>query len=411
MKNMNNLLKKYAELAVKIGVNIQPNQTLVLNTPIECAEFARLISESAYEAGAREVHINWGDEKSARIKYLMAHDEVFDEVPQWLVDSRMHYMEKGAAFLSIAASNPENLKGCNPERIARSSKASSTALKEFSKRLMSNQNAWSIVSIPTVDWAKKVFPNDSEEVAVEKLWDAIFKIVRIDQEDPVAAWETHKNNLKEKMNYLNSQDLVKLHFKNSIGTDLEMELPEGHIWVGGAEHTQNGVEFIANMPTEEIFSMPKKTGVNGTVVSSKPLNYGGNLINNFKLTFKDGKVVDFSAEEGYDSLKHLIETDEGSHYLGEVALVPFDSPISNSGIIFFNTLYDENASCHFAIGKAYTLCIENGDKMSDEELDAAGANTSLTHVDFMLGTSDLEIRGFNAKGEEIKIFTNGNWAF
>ncbi|GAA0122368.1 MAG: aminopeptidase [Clostridium argentinense] len=405
------MLKKYARLAVKIGVNIQKDQTLVINSPIECAPFTRMVTECAYKEGAKEVVIHWNDELSAKIKYMNASTEVLSEVAPWQLDSVMHYAKEGAAFLSIAASDPELMKEVPIEKFSTAIRARQIAFKEYSKRMMNNENPWSIVSIPTKAWAKKVFPNVSDDEAVEKLWDAIFKIVRVDKEDPVEAWNEHKNNLKEKMDFLNSKNFKEICFKNSLGTDIKMELPENHLWIGGAEKSAEGIEFIANMPTEEIFSMPKRDGVNGVVFASKPLNYAGNLIENFSLTFKDGKVVDFTAEKGYDALKSLIETDEGSHYLGEVALVPFDSPISNSGMIFFNTLYDENASCHFAIGKAYSLCIKGGEKMNEEELLKAGANDSLTHVDFMLGTEDLDIVGTTHDGESVQIFKNGNWAF
>jgi aminopeptidase len=406
-----NFLKKYATLAVKTGVNIQKDQILVIMSPIECAPFTRMIMEEAYNAGAKEVIVHWNDELSTKIRFMKAAEEVFENMPHWQIDSFMHYAEQGAAFLSISASNPELLKDVNADRIAKSQKTRSMGLKDFNARLMSNRNPWSIVSIPTDGWATKVFSGVSIEEAKERLWDAIFKIVRVDQEDPVEAWEKHKANLKEKMDYLNQKNFKTLHFKNAKGTDLHIELPENHLWVAGAEHTQEGVEFIANMPTEEVFSMPKKNAVNGIVYSSKPLNYGGNLIDNFSITFKDGRIVDFAAEQGYDTLKHLIGTDEGSHYLGEVALVPYDSPISNSGIIFYNTLYDENASCHLAIGRAYSLCIKDGDSMSQEELEAAGGNYSLTHVDFMIGTEDLSITGRTSDGIEIAVFTKGNWAF
>ena len=411
MDNKETLLRKYAKLAVKTGINIQKDQTLVVMSPIECASFTRMISEVAYEEGAKEVVIHWNDELSAKVKYMKASDEIFDIFPDWQKESQLYYAKQGAAFLSISASDPELMKEVDPMRIARFQKARQIALKEFNQRLMSNKNAWSIVSIPTAAWSSKVFPGVSQEEAIEKLWEAIFKIVRVDKENPVEAWDIHKNNLKEKMDFLNLNNFKALHFKNSKGTDLTVELPENHLWVGGAEYTSEGVEFIANMPTEEVFSLPKKTGVNGVVVSSKPLNYGGNLIDNFELTFKDGRIVDFKAEQGYDTLKHLIETDEGSHYLGEVALVPYDSPISNSGIIFYNTLYDENASCHFAIGRAYSLCLKDGDNMSEEDLEKAGANSSLAHVDFMIGTSDLSILGMTKEGKEIQIFKDGNWAF
>ena len=409
--NKENLLKKYAKLAIYQGVNVQKNQTLVISSPIECAKFTRMLVEEAYIKGAKEVVVQWNDELTGKLKYKYSPMEVFETVPEWVKESRLSYAKEGACFLSISASDPELLKDVDPKKVATFRKASSIASREFSSRLMSNENAWSIVSIPTVGWAKKVFPNVSEDEAVEKLWDAIFKIVRVDSQDPVKAWEEHKNTLKKNMDFLNSKRFKSLHYTNSLGTDLIIQLPEKHLWAGGAEFTQDGTEFIANMPTEEIFSMPKKTGVNGKVVSSMPLNYGGNLINYFSLTFKDGKVVDFSAEEGYETLKNLLDTDEGAKYLGEVALVPYNSPISNSNIIFFNTLYDENASCHLAFGKAYSLCIKDGEKMSEEELLKEGANDSLTHVDFMIGTKDLQITGTTYDNEKFDIFVNGNWAF
>lgn len=409
--NNENLLKKYAKLAIYQGVNVQKDQILVISSPIECAEFTRMLVEEAYLKGAKEVVVQWNDELTSKLKYQYSPIEVFENVPEWVKESRLSYAKEGACFLSISASDPELLKDIDPKKIATFRKAASISSREFSSRLMSNENAWSIVSIPTAGWAKKVFPNLSEEEAIAKLWDAIFKIVRVDSEDPVAAWEEHKNTLKNNMDFLNSRRFKSLHFENSLGTDLVIELPEKHLWAGGADFTQNGIEFIANMPTEEIFSMPKKTGVNGKVVSSMPLNYGGNLINNFSLIFKNGKVVDFTAEEGYETLKNILDTDEGAKYLGEVALVPYDSPISNSNIIFFNTLYDENASCHLAFGKAYSSCIKDGEKMSEEELEKEGANDSLTHIDFMIGTKDLKITGTTYDDEEIKIFVDGNWAF
>ncbi|WP_072989463.1 aminopeptidase [Clostridium cavendishii] len=409
--NFNKNLRKYATLAVRTGINIQPGQTLVINSPVECLDFTRLAVEEAYKAGAKEVVVHWNDEITTKYKYLYSPLEIFETLPDWSRDSLIYYARLGAAFLSISASDPELLKGIDTKKIKANQKSRSIALSEFQTRLMSNKNVWSVVSIPTKAWSKKIFSELNDEDAVNRLWNEIFKIVRIDKEDPVAAWNEHKKNLKEKMNYLNNKNLKELHFKNSLGTDFHLELATDAIWVGGADYSEEGIEFIANMPTEEVFSMPKKTGVNGIVHSSKPLNYAGNIIDNFSITFKDGKVVDFTAENGYESLKSLIETDEGSHYLGEVALVPFDSPISNSNIIFFNTLYDENASCHLALGKAYSGCVKNGDNLSEEELANKGANDSLTHVDFMIGTSDLSITAIDFDGNNHHIFRDGNWAF
>jgi aminopeptidase len=407
----NKKLEKYARLIVKTGVNIQKGQTLVIASPIECASFTRMIAQYAYEEGARDVVVTWKDELLSKIRFLQAPEEVFEEFPQWQKEFYLSYVKQGAAFVSIAASDPELLKDVNPGRLVKVQKASNTALKEYRERLMSNRNSWCVVSIPTKSWAKKVFSDLSEEEAVEKLWEAILKTVRVDTQDPIAAWEEHKQNLKKSADFLNSNQFKYLHYKNAKGTDLKIELPENHIWLGGSEYTPEGLEFIANMPTEEVFTLPKKTGIHGKVMSSKPLNYNGNVIDDFSLTFKDGKIIDFTAKQGYEILKGLIETDEGSYYLGEVALVPYNSPISNSNILYFNTLFDENASCHLAIGKAYPVCIKDGENMDKEQLDALGVNDSLVHVDFMIGTKDLEIMGTTAAGKEIPVFKNGDFTF
>lgn len=405
------MLEKYARLIVKTGINLQKNQILVIKSPIECASVTRRVAEIAYQEGAKDVVVFWQDELFSKIRYLHAPEEIFDQFPEWQKEFYLSYVGQGAAFLTISATDPELMKDVNPQRMVRAQKASNVALQEFRDRLMSNQNVWCVISIPTVAWAKKVFPNVSEQEAIEILWEAIFKAVRADQMDPVSAWEDHKANLKRSMEFMNSNRFKSLHYKNSLGTDLVIDFPEDHLWVAGADYTPEGVEFIANMPTEEVFTLPKKTGVNGKVVSSMPLNYNGNLIENFSLTFKEGRIVDFAAEGGYEALKSLIETDEGSHYLGEVALVPHNSPISNSKILFYNTLFDENASCHLAIGKAYPVCLKDGEKLSKEELKRVGVNDSLVHEDFMIGTADLEILGTTIEDNEVPVFTNGNFAF
>ncbi|NLY85636.1 MAG: aminopeptidase [Tissierellia bacterium] len=409
MKDFQSKLNEYAKLCVKVGINIQPGQPLVVHAPIEGVEFVRLIAKNAYEAGASEVYVNWNDEVITRLKYEYAPMEVFENFPKWYADGLEDYAKKGAGFLSISAQDPELLKGIDPKKIAANNKSSSIALKEFRNYTMNDKNTWCVVSIPTKSWAKRVFPNLSEDEAVERLWKAIFDATRMNTEDPIKAWQDHMENLKKKVDYLNSLELKSLHYTSANGTDLVVELPEGHIWAGGGAVDQNGVEFAPNMPTEEVFTMPLKTGVNGVVYSSKPLNYGGKLIDEFKLTFKDGRVVDFDAKVGKDTLADLLNIDEGAKYLGEVALVPFDSPISQSNIIFLNTLFDENASCHFALGKAYPTNIKGGEKMTEEELEAHGVNNSLTHVDFMIGTEDMSIIGETKSGEKIQIFKNGNW--
>ena len=404
-------LIKYASLAVNIGVNIQKDNILVISSPIETAEFARLITEEAYKSGAKDVIVHYGDQKLTKIKLENSSLETISNIPEWQAESYNYYARQEACFISISASDPDGLKGVPVEKIGASQKARTSALKEYFDNSMSNKCRWCVLSVPTLSWAKKVFPKVSDDEAMESLWDVIFKTVRVDTENPVNAWEKHNAYLEEKIKFMNNNNFKSVHLKSANGTDLNIELPEGHIWAGGSERDVNGIPFNANMPTEEVFTLPKKTGVNGIVYSSKPLSYGGNLIDNFSITFKDGKAIDFTAETGYDVLKQMLESDEGAKYLGEVAFVPYNSPISNSKLIFFNTLFDENAACHLAFGRAYESCVKDADKYSEEELEKIGVNNSVIHVDFMIGTSDLEITGVNKKGETVQIFSNGNWAF
>ncbi len=403
-------LDKYADLAVRVGVNIQKGQTLVVNAPISTANFVRKVAQKAYEAGAKNVHIEWSDEEITRLKYDLAPDEAFHEYPIWKAKGYEEMAENGAAILSVISSNPDLLKGVDPERIANANKAQGMAMQKFRSFIQSDKISWSIVAVPSESWAVKVFPDVSQEEQVQKLWDAIFMATRVDLDDPVQAWKEHNATLHSKEAYLNEKKYKKLHYK-APGTDLTIELPESHIWIGGGSENEKGTSFVANMPTEEVFTVPLKTGVNGSVSSTKPLSYGGNLIENFKITFENGRITEITAESGEETLKRLVETDEGSHYLGEVALVPHNSPISNSNIIFFNTLFDENASHHLAIGNAYSFCIEGGKTMSKEELESHGVNSSITHVDFMIGSAEMDIDGIKADGTSEALFRNGNWAF
>lgn len=409
MKDFQTKLSDYAKLIVNVGINVQKGEPLVISSPIEGIEFTRLLAKHAYETGASEVHVNWNDEVLTRLKYENAPMEIFESYPLWHAEGMVDYAKRGAGFVSIAAQDPELLKGIDPKKIAAANKSSSMALREWRNYTMNDLNSWCVMSIPTKNWAKRVFPNVSEDEALEKLWDAVFKATRMDSEDPVKAWEKHLDTLQEKVNFLNDKKFKSLHYTSKNGTDLVVGLPEGHIWAGGGGDNSKGTYFVANMPTEEVFTMPHKNGVNGVVYSTKPLNYSGSLIDDFNIRFKDGKVIDFKAKVGEEVLKDLLDIDEGAKYLGEVALVPFSSPISQSNIIFLNTLFDENASCHFAFGKAYPTNIEGGENMSDEELDKAGVNDSLTHVDFMVGSADLSIIGETHSGDKIQIFKDGEW--
>ncbi|HWO74584.1 MAG TPA: aminopeptidase [Bacillus sp. (in: firmicutes)] len=408
MSTFQQQLEKYAELAVKVGVNVQKGQTLVVTATFDAVEFVREVAKKAYEAGAKHVMVDWSDDELTRIKYQMAPDEAFTEYPIWRAKEREELAENGAAFMAIVSSSPDLLKGVDSERIANFQKAAGQALRKYRQYTQSDKVAWTVIAVPSKAWADKVFPNDSN--SVEKLWDAIFKAVRVDQEDPVAAWKKHDETLHEKVDHLNRKRFKKLHYK-AKGTDLVIELHDKHQWVGAGSEDPNGVSFMANMPTEEVFTVPLRDGVNGTVSSTKPLSYGGNLIDNFTLTFENGRIVDVKAEQGEAILKKLVETDEGSHYLGEVALVPHNSPISQSGLLFYNTLFDENASNHLAIGNGYAFCVEGGKKMSEEELEKHGVNSSMTHVDFMIGSADMDIDGIKEDGSVEPIFRNGNWAF
>lgn len=407
---MNNLLDKYAKLVICTGVNLQKGQKLVINAPIECNDFARRVAKAAYEAGGRDVSINWQDERFARLRYDMAANDVFDEFPQWLHDKFQAYMEDGVAVVSIHAADPSVFKGVDSDKLMRKQRADGLALLDYRSAIMNNKLRWCVVSIPTAAWAMKVFPGLKEEQAISRLWEAILSAVRIgDDNDPVRAWQQHVDFMKRAHQFLNGLKLRELHYTNSMGTDLKIRLPEGHIWAGGAELSADQVWFVANMPTEEVYTLPERNGVNGVVYSSKPLSYRGNIIEGMRLVFKDGKAVEATAVTGEEALKQLLTADEGSSYLGEVALVPFDSPISNSGILFFNTLFDENAACHLAFGRAYPTCIQGGEDMDSLELAQHGVNDSIIHEDFMIGTADLDITGITDDGRQVQIFKDGNF--
>ncbi len=410
MSQLDKQLDKYAELAVKMGINIQVGQTLNISAPLAAVDLVRKIVAQAYEAGAKHVFVDWNDEQVNYLKYKLAPEEAFSEFPAWRARGLEELAEGGAAFLTIYAQNPDLLKDIDPKRVATAAKTQSTALSKYRGYLMSDINRWSLISVPTPEWAMKIFPDLDADAAIAQLWDVILEVTRVNNDDPVQTWKEHNARLDETVQYLNKKQYKQLVYE-AEGTNLTVDLPENHVWAGGGAVCAKGLHFNPNMPTEEVFTMPHKNGVNGVVASTKPLNYGGNVIDNFTLTFKNGKVVEFTAEQGYEVLKHLLETDDGAGRLGEVALVPHQSPISESNLIFYNTLFDENASCHFALGKAYPTNIQNGTELTMEQLSEKGVNDSLIHVDFMMGSATMNIDGITADGNREPIFRNGNWAF
>jgi len=405
-------LEEYVELVIRQGVNIQPGQQLVIACSVDCAFFARKAMEAAFSAGASNVHLRWLDDACSRTRYLMADDEVFDSYPAWeklLMDS---LSEQGAAFLNVSASDPEAFKGVDSGRLSRFNIAASAALKDYFEKIITGGVRWCVASVPSEAWAKKVFPDaaNSDE-AISLLWKNIFAATRVGDGKAVEKWELHLDRLKRRMNALNEYHFTAIHLKNGVGTDLRMELPGKHLWTGGGDAAKDGFHFLANIPTEEIFTAPQADGVNGTVVGTMPNVFRGNLIEDFSITFKDGKVVSFDAKSGREHLENMITDIPGMDRLGEIALVEFDSPISNTGILFYNTLYDENASCHLALGSAYPDCVEGGGAMSEEQRKAAGINVSDNHQDFMFGSADMSIVGFTASGEEVVVFKDGNFVF
>ena len=404
-------LQEYAELAVRQGVNIKKGQMLFLTAPITTAPFARMVAKAAYEAGAKNVLTLYTDEKMARLKYEYAPLSVFEKMPAWQAEQRNSAAREGAAFLSILAENPSAFVGVPGEKLLANAKAAHKGFKEFYDHMDAGKIQWSLVAHPSPEWARKVFPDAKDDAEAEaKLFDAILKTVRVSGDGgAVKRWEKHDRMLKARGAKLNRMNLDYLHFENGIGTDLKVYLADGHIFKGGSDKTPNGRKYFPNMPTEEIFTMPHAGKTEGVVKSALPLSYQGTLIENFSLTFHGGMVTEFSAEKGEEALARLLATDEGSKRLGEVALVPYDSPISNSGILFYNTLFDENASCHLALGDCYPDTIEGGEKLSKRALLSRGGNKSVNHVDFMIGTSDLSITGYDKAGKAHPIFRDGNF--
>lgn len=402
-------LVNYAKLAVKVGANVQKGQEVIVKAPIIAKELVRLITEKAYEVGAKRVYYNWTDEQLdiLRLKNL-SESEILD-YPAWKTEMLETLVKRGACCIDIKTIGIGMDEDVDPYKIALDQEITSKALNTYYSYRISDRINWTILIYPTVEWAKRLFPKETREKAMNILWNIIFKMTRAYCEEPIKAWNDHLKTLTLKRNNLNHMKYSKLYFE-APGTDLEISFDLEYHWKGGVSVTDSGIKYVANIPTEEVYTVPVKTGVNGIVTSTKPLNYGGTLIEKLTLEFEKGRIINASSERGEDTLRQLIETDEGSHYLGEVALVPKDSPISLSGIIFYATLFDENASCHLAIGKGFPTCLEGGEGMSEVERKIHGVNDSAIHVDFMIGSDELNIDGETDFGHRKRIFRNGMWA-
>lgn len=403
-------LQRYADVAVRVGVNVQPGQRLVISADIDSAPLVRAMVRSAYEAGARFVDVFWGDGLTALARLQYAPRDSFDEHDGWRDAALTQLVDEGAGLLSITSRDPDLFKGQPPELISHVQRVAAVQRKPLLERVGRNIPNWAVVAAPSPGWATRVFPDLTPEAAVAQLWEAILSMCRLDTPDPVAAWRSHIADLAARRDFLNRHAFAALHYRGP-GTDLTVGLADGHTWESGSSFNAAGTEFVANMPTEEVFTAPHRARVNGVVRSSRPLNYAGVLIDNFTLTFADGRVVQAEAEQGQEVLRNLLDTDEGAARLGEVALVADSSPVGQTGLLFYNTLFDENAACHLALGAAYRFNISDGTTMDDEAFQAAGGNISNVHVDFMIGSNAMDIDGVASDGATTPVLRAGEWAF
>ena len=402
-------LDRLAEVAVKIGLQLQPGQDLLLTAPTVALPLVRRIAEHAYKAGAGLVTPILSDEEVTLSRFRFAQDGSFDRAAGWLYEGMAKAFNDNTARLAIVGDNPMLLAGEDPAKVSRASKANSMAYKPALERIVSFDINWNIIAYPSPAWARLVFPDDEEHVAVAKLADAIFAASRVDKDDAVASWEKHNAVLRERTEWLNGQRFDSLQYSGP-GTDLVIGLADGHEWQGGASTAKNGITCNANIPTEEVFTTPHARRVSGHVVSSKPLSYQGSLIDNIAVRFEEGRIVEASASRGEEVLNKVLDTDEGARRLGEVALVPHSSPISKSGLLFFNTLFDENAACHIALGQCYSKCFLNGGNLTPAQIAAQGGNKSLIHIDWMIGSDQIDIDGVHTDGRRVPVFRKGEWA-
>ena len=413
MKMDQKLMQKYADFVVKVGVNVRPRQTFIIRCPVDMAFFAHACARAGYDAGAKEVIVRYEDEQLTRIKYERSDEEVLKSVHDYELRSWLDYAEDpdSCCLLAIHAADPEIFAGLDTGKLNRVSLARRQIMKSWNEYTMKDKVQWCVAALPTPAWARKVFPGVTDEEAVEKLWQVIFDVCRVTGGDPVGEWRTHVANTTARRDKLNELHLDRLHFTSSNGTDLTVGLADENLWEGASSHAENGADFIANVPTEEVFTAPHCRRVNGVVKGTKPYVYNGQLIKGFSVTFKDGRAVEWSADENEELLGELIGSDEGACRLGEVALVPASSPINRSGLIFYNTLFDENAACHIAFGDSYPGTTRGGAALSREQLDERGMNHSAIHEDVMIGAEDTTVIGTTKDGREVTIFRDGEWAF
>ncbi|MDY4041884.1 MAG: aminopeptidase [Collinsella sp.] len=411
MRSLAPQIERYADLIVRKGVNVSAGQEVVVQCPVERADFCRMVVARAYAAGAGHVTVIWADDEIARLEYEHVATAWFENVPSWKREQLDSLAQAGACFVFIEGSDPEALKGIDPAKPAAASKARNLQCKAFRHGLDFNENAWCIAGAPVASWARHVFPGCDDEVAVYRLWLAILSVARAAGEDPESDWELHDATFEKNLHFLNGRHFDRLHYKADNGTDLVVGLTDRHVWAGGKGETVKGHPFFPNMPTEEVFTSPDCRRVDGIVHSALPLIHHGTKVDRFWLRFEAGRVVEFDAEVGRDTLKSILDTDEGAKRLGEIALISKNTPIRESDTLFYSTLYDENASCHLALGIGFPECYEGGFELSAEELRERGVNTSSTHVDFMIGTDDLDITGICADGSEVPVFVNGQWSW
>jgi aminopeptidase len=401
-------LDNLAEVAVRVGLGLQKGQEVVMTAPLDALPLVRRITEHAYRAGASLVTTLFTDEEAALMRFRHAPDESFDRATDWLFEGMAAAYRRGAARLAVVGENPSLLAGQDPEKVARANRARSKAYLPALELIVGFDINWSIVSSATPAWAKAVFPDLPEDEALQRLWDAIFAASRVDAPDPIAAWAEHNRNLRSRTRLLNEKRFAALHFKGP-GTDLKVGLADDHEWNGGSTEAKNGIVCNANIPTEEVFTTPHRDRVDGVVRSTKPLSYQGTLIEEIAVRFENGRIVEAKAKSGEDVLRKVLQTDEGASHLGEVALVPYSSPISRSGLLFYNTLFDENAASHIALGQAYSKCIRNGGALSEEELASRGSNRSLIHIDWMIGSNEVDVDGIGQDGRAEPLMRAGEW--